>query len=229
MFDPGPRLKCAAELLSPHKKIVDIGTDHAYLPTYLVLTGKSECVLACDIGKSPLANAEKTVKLYGLEDRISLRISDGLKAVKPDETEEISVCGMGGTLMVEILSAAPWIKRAGMHLVLQPMTHSEDVRQFLFENGFDISEERFVEEKSKTYCIINAFYTGIDCIADQGFCYFGFLPAKDRIQNNYVRTRLERLDKRLQALINADAEKDEIERLKKIRNYYEMRTRNENI
>ncbi len=229
MFDPGPRLKCAAELIAPHRKIVDIGTDHAYLPTYLVLTGKSERVLACDIGASPLANAAKTVKCYGLDGNISLRISDGLKEVASDEAEEISVCGMGGTLMVEILSAAPWIKKEGMHLVLQPMTHSEDVRQFLCENGFVISEERFVEERSKVYCIISAHYNGEKADAENGFYYFGFLPAKDRIHNEYVMTRLKRLDKKLFALTNSDGHKSEIEKLKNIRKYYEKRTQNEGI
>ena len=144
MISLGPRLHCAASFVRCRTKITDIGTDHAYLPAYLVEQGIADCVLACDIGVMPLKNAENTVKSRSLEDRISLRISDGLKEVSPDEADEIIICGMGGTLMAEILEAAPWIKRRGMHLILQPMTHSEDVRKFLISNGFSVTEERFV-------------------------------------------------------------------------------------
>ncbi len=229
MFDPGPRLKCAAELLSANKKIVDIGTDHAYLPAYLVLTGKSEDVLACDIGEMPLKNAAKTVRSFSLEDKITLRISDGLKEVSPKEAEEISICGMGGTLMSEILRAAPWIKRQGMHLVLQPMTHSEDVRQYLDENGFRIKEERFVTENSKVYCIISADYTGEKAREDKGFYYFGFLPPETDVQKLYVDTRLKRLDKKLNALVSCGAPDAEINDLKEIKSSYEKRMKDENM
>ncbi len=224
MFDPGPRLRCAAELISPHKKIVDIGTDHAYLPTYLVLSGKSECVLACDIGLSPLENARKTVTSFSLGDKIQLRISDGLKAVAPDEAEEISICGMGGNLMVDILSAAQWIKRQGIRLVLQPMTHSEDVRHFLCENGFTITQECFVAERSKVYCIISAQYSGETQTVDDGFCYFGYLPAENDVQKDYVSARLKRLDKKLQALRNSNGDEAEVKKLEGILRYYEERT-----
>ena len=223
MLNPGPRLICAAELLSADKKIVDIGTDHAYLPAYLVLTGKSDNVLACDIGKMPLENAEKTVKAYSLEKNIALRISDGLKSVSPDEAEEISVCGMGGTLMTEILSAAPWIKRQGMHLVLQPMTHFEDVREYLDKNGFFIKEERFVSENSKDYCIMSAFYDGKEARGEEGFYYFGYLPDQNDIQKRLVKARLERLDKKLNALLQNKKDDPEINKLKAIREYYEKR------
>ena len=229
MFDPGPRLRCAAELILPHKKIVDIGTDHAYLPTYLVLTGKSERVLACDIGVRPLENARKTVNCFGLSDKIQLRISDGLQKVSADEAEEISICGMGGTLMAEILGAAEWIKRSGMHLVLQPMTHSEDVRQFLCKNGFSITRECFVEERSKVYCVISAHYSGEAEAFDEGFCYFGYLPVTDDIQEAYVSSRLKQLDKKLMALRNSHGDEAEVGRLEEIRRYYEERIHNENI
>lgn len=228
MLNPGPRLICAAELLSAGKKIVDIGTDHAYLPAYLVLSGKSDNVLACDIGKMPLENAEKTVKAYSLENNVTLRISDGLKSVAPEEADEISVCGMGGTLMTEILSAAPWIKRQGMHLVLQPMTHYEDVREYLDKNGFYVAEERFASENSKDYCIMSAFYDGREARKEEGYYYFGSLPAQNDIQIRLVRARLERLDKKLNALIQNKKDDAEIKKLLAIREYYEKRCTDEN-
>ncbi len=228
MFEPGPRLKCVASLLQAHRKTVDIGTDHAYLPAYLVLTGKSEDILACDIGEKPLENAAKTVKAYSLESSVKLRISDGLKEVLPYEAEEISICGMGGTLMSEILSDAPWIKKQGMHLVLQPMTHSEDVREYLDKNGFFIAEEQFISENSKDYCVISAFYDGEGVRYEDGFYYFGFLPPENEVHKRLVKARLERLDKKLNALTENGKNETQIKKLKIIRDYYEKRCPDEN-
>ncbi len=223
MLNIGPRLMCAASMVESSRKIVDIGTDHAYLPSYLVVNGKAEDVLACDIGIMPLKNAEKTVKTFGLENKIKLRISDGLKSVSPDEADEIVICGMGGNLISEILSDAQWIKRKGMHLVLQPMTHSEDVRLYLCSNGFVISEERFVIDNKKVYCCISAHFTGSVSEIDPGFCYFGFLPPTDKIAEEYVSKQLRRVNIKLEALERSGSESEEINRLRHLRNYYETR------
>lgn len=223
MLNIGPRLLCAASLVQPHRKTVDIGTDHAYLPSYLVLNGITEDVLACDIGVFPLKNAENTVNSLSLQNNISLRISDGLRNVSPDEAEEIVICGMGGVLMVEILKAAPWIKKEGLHLVLQPMTHSEDVRRFLCENGFYIQEEKCVKDNQKVYCCISAFFTGKDYKTDEGFYYFGFLPARDTQTLEYVNKQFRRLMIKLDALEKTYGQSSEVKRLQEIKNYYEMR------
>ena len=227
MINLGPRLLCAASFIRCRTGIVDIGTDHAYLPAYLILNGKADFVLACDIGIMPLKNAENTVSSYGLCDKIGLRVSDGLKEVSSDEAQEISVCGMGGTLICEILGAAPWIKRDGMHLILQPMTHTEDVRKFLCENGFSIEQERFVVDNKKVYCVMSAVYTGNAFCADDGFYHFGFLPPKDEINAQYVMKQLHRIDVKIEARRNNEALADELSSLMKIRAWYEKETQNE--
>ena len=111
MFDPGRRLAAAAQLVRGGGSIADIGTDHAYLPAFLILTGKCTRALACDIGKGPLLSAERALRRLGLTEKIGLRLSDGLAEVSPEEADEIAVCGMGGTLIARILSDAPWIRR----------------------------------------------------------------------------------------------------------------------
>ena len=204
-------------------KIVDIGTDHGYLPAFLVLENKADSVLACDIGVLPLKNAENTVNQLKLNDRISLRVSDGLKEVSPDEAEEIIICGMGGTLISEILSAAPWIKRKGTHLILQPMTHTEDVRKYLCENGFIISQEKFVIDNKKVYCCISADYTGEESVSDEGFYHFGFLPPTDEIHRQYVSKQLKRVDIKIDARKNCSPDSDELKYFQNIRKYYDER------
>lgn len=223
MISLGPRLLCAASFIRCRTKIVDIGTDHAYLPAYLIENGIADSVLACDIGVMPLKNAENTVKAHSLGDRISLRISDGLREVSSDEADEITICGMGGTLMTEILEAAPWVKKAGMHLILQPMTHSEDVRSYLAQNGFLIEDEKFVVDAGKTYCCISAVFDGNSSEAESGFLYFGFLPPKDDINAQYVAKQLHRIDVKLNALKGRVESADEYNRLLSVRKYYERK------
>lgn len=223
MINIGPRLLCAASMVRCRSKIVDIGTDHAYLPSYLVLNGKAEDVLACDIGLMPLRNAERTVNKFGLFNNIKLRISDGLQSVSPDEADEIIICGMGGNLIADILSAAPWIKRNGMHLILQPMTHSEDVRYFLCTNGFEIDKEIFVTDNKKVYCCISACFTGAVSEIDPGFCYFGFLPAGNKEADIYASSRIHRVDIKLKALRSSMTDSPEIKHYEYLKDYYEKR------
>ncbi len=220
MIKLGPRLFCAASMVRCRTNIVDIGTDHGYLPAYLVEQGIAENVLACDIGVLPLKNAEKTVTAYGLSDRISLRVSDGLHEVSPEEADEIVICGMGGTLISSILGAASWIKRPGMHLILQPMTHTEDVRQYLLENGFFIDEEKFMLDNGKIYCCISAVYDGCVREVNEGFCRFGHLPPRDEIHSQYVEKQLRRVNIKLSALKDREESKEEYDKLRVVRDYY---------
>ena len=122
------RLKLAADEVRPGKKLVDIGTDHAYLPAFLVENGICTEAIAADIGKGPLENAKKVVSVSkDLNEKITLRLSDGLKEIRPDEAEDIVIAGMGGILISEILTSAPWVKDETKRLILQPMSHAEDV------------------------------------------------------------------------------------------------------
>ncbi len=223
MTELSPRLFCAASMVRGCTKIVDIGTDHAYLPAFLVMNKNVKDVLACDIGIGPLENAKKTVEMYSLQDFISLRISDGLKEVSEDEANEIIICGMGGTLIAEILSAAGWIRRKGMHLILQPMTHSEDVRHFLCENGFVISEEQYVTDNNRVYCCISADFTGNTEPVNEGYCYFGQLPVTGDTALKFIDKRLQMLDTKTVALEKADPENECLPKLREIKKYYEER------
>ncbi len=227
MLNIGSRLLTAAKLVRGGNKIADIGTDHAYLPAYLVMNGIAEDVLACDIGVLPLENAANTVKNFNLQDKIELRISDGLKNVKPCEVEEITICGMGGTLMSEILEAASWIKHIGMHLVLQPMTHSEDVRYWLCENGFEIEKEIFTEESGHLYVCISAEFTGEKKTYDDGYYYFGYASEKSKIADAFYERQYNSLCKKINGLKLSDENSDKVEYYQKIVDYYNSRIKNE--
>lgn len=215
-----PRLLSAASLLEPHRLTVDIGTDHAYLPAYLIQSRILDSMLACDIGIKPLENAAATIEQYGLAERIELRVSDGLKNVSPSEVDQISICGMGGNLIVEILSAAEWIRRDGMCLVLQPMTHFEDVREYLCLNGFRVVKEVCVRDTGRLYCCIKAVYDGVNRKPSPGYCYFGEIRGNTPEEQDYIRKQISRVRTRAEALRSADRFPEEEALLRQVIDYY---------
>ena len=160
MIKLSTRLLCVARLVKKCKCFLDIGTDHAYLPAYLIENGVAERAIASDINPNPLKNAQSTLLDEGLSDKIELRLSDGFEKIKPDEATEIAVAGMGGIMIAEMLEKTEWLKNEKYHLILQPMTHFEDVRRALNENGFEILCEQTAMEGGRVYLVISAKYTG---------------------------------------------------------------------
>lgn len=196
------RLRTAAELVRCSRKTVDVGTDHGYLPAFLVMNGKTDCAIAADIGTGPLENAKKTINKYSLGDKISTILSDGLEKI-PQDTEEIIIAGMGGTLIAEILSKTEWIKNENIHLVLQPMTHSYDVRKFLYENGFYIDTEKFCTDDGRDYVVMSAYFRDEYVSLYDFYYYFGDVvtgatPSEKgyiKRQYFYIKSRFEGLKK----------------------------------
>ncbi len=155
-----PRMMAAASFARNGKRFADIGTDHAYLPLYLVGMGISPGGVASDINRGPLERAEINIKEAGFEDRISLNLGNGLDGTENAGAEDIYVLGMGGELIVSILDACSYLKNPELRLILQPMTHHFDVRRYLLTHGFDIIDECLAEEDDRIYQIICASYDG---------------------------------------------------------------------
>ena len=204
MLELSERLLMVANMVRPGKILADIGTDHAYLPCELVKNGKIPAAIAADIASGPLKNAEVTVRRYGLTDKVECRRSDGLSAFNGSECEEIVLAGMGGNLIVDILSAAPWLHNPKFHLLLQPMTHSEDVRCFLLHHGFSIDNESAVIDKSgKVYIAISAYYDSTPGNMDLFTCYFGpHAVAKNDASRCFAEKQKNRLEKKRNGLLH---------------------------
>jgi tRNA (adenine22-N1)-methyltransferase len=163
-----PRLAAAASFVRPDSLLLDVGTDHAYLPIHLCEQGRRSPSVASDINEGPVERATAHVAMSGLSDRITVVRTDGLTGLDrlADDTRplDVVICGMGGELIASILSAAPWIKRSGTRLILQPMTHSEKLREYLLSSGFAPVAERLCAEPhpkggERIYQIICAEYT----------------------------------------------------------------------
>lgn len=207
-----PRLAATASLVSGGGNIVDVGTDHAYLPAHLILTKKIPFAIASDLRGSPLDNARDTVFKYKLQDRIELRLSDGLKEIKPEEVEEIVFAGMGGTLIAEKLKECPWVKSKKHHFIFQPQSKAEDLREFLYSEGFEINREIAVNEGNRYYITFDAYYTGETKPFTLSDCFIGELP-KTVEAKAHLKMQLNRIEKKYSALKNREENTEALEKL----------------
>lgn len=169
------RLFLCAKNVRPGKFVADVGTDHAYLPIWLVLNNLIPYALATDVREGPLLNAQKNIAKFNVENKVSTRISDGLDSVKPDEVDDIVIAGMGGELIVKIISRAGWLKDNSKHLVLQPMAAEPELREFLAREGFKINSEQAVVSSGKVYTVMSAVFDASFSNFDRIYPYVGRL------------------------------------------------------
>ena len=157
---PDSRLLTCAECVRQGAVLGDIGCDHALLPIFLLEAGKIERAVCADIASGPLRTAEKNLKRHALSDKAVLVKTDGLVGLDGYGITDITVCGMGGELIADILSRAEFIKNPDIRLILQPMTHPERLCSYLCESGFKIDEDRYCRASGKIYRIIVAHFDG---------------------------------------------------------------------
>jgi tRNA (adenine22-N1)-methyltransferase len=139
--------------------MADIGTDHAYLPAYLIQSGAVPRAIAGDVMPGPLEAARQTVSTSDLTGQIEMRLGDGLQVLKPGEATTVTICGMGGGLMAQLLTAGQGAGGAleGLErLVLQPMESPERLRAWMTGNGWQIIHEELVEDAGRIYVVMAA-------------------------------------------------------------------------
>ena len=151
-----PRLALLASWVSEGARLADIGTDHAYLPVWLMLAGRLRAAIASDLRAGPLDRARATGKTWGVADRIDFRLGPGLDTVAPEEADTVVIAGMGGETIAAILAAAPWTADGKHRLLLQPMTRAWELRAFLADNGYAITREALVRDRGTLYPVMEA-------------------------------------------------------------------------
>jgi len=151
-----PRLLKIASLVPFGSTLADVGTDHGYIPIYLFENKIINHAIAMDVNPMPLKRAMDNITLKGFKSMCEFRLSDGLDKLKKDEADTIVIAGMGGLLIREILRRGRDVLSKNTRLILQPMIAPVELRQFLYENGFNIDNEYVVCEENKFYNIICA-------------------------------------------------------------------------
>lgn len=149
------RLKVITAYLSRWERVADIGTDHAYLPIYLVSQGNKQTkIIATELNSGPLQRAREEVEALGFSGQIELRQGDGLACLDVNEVDAVVIAGMGGETIRDILANSPLIARNIKELILQPMSRQYLLRSWLVDNGFSLVDEELVMEDSHLYQII---------------------------------------------------------------------------
>jgi len=153
------RLECIVELAGRGDTLCDVGCDHAHVPIRLLQEGRFCRAIGMDVIDGPLGKAKGNLELYGLDDKVELRLSDGLDAFQKGEADTLVITGMGGTLMREILMREPEKTRSLPALVLGPQSDPDMVRAAVRELGFSLEDERLVYEDGKYYPVLRAVRT----------------------------------------------------------------------
>ena len=150
------RLQAVASLVPQGSRFADIGTDHAYLPVWLLEQGVIASAVAGDIAAGPCQAARTTVAMHGAASSIAVRQGSGLAVLRPGEADCIAICGMGGSTIISILAADMAVAKGAQRLLLQPMAGAAALRRWLVAQGWCITREALVDDEPHFYEIICA-------------------------------------------------------------------------
>lgn len=206
LFKLGARLALCADLVRPGSALCDVGTDHAYLPIWLLKMGRAPRALACDVNSGPLEAARRDGEKYQVGEGLTLRLSDGLRQVAPEEAEDIVIAGMGGELILRIVEETPWLREGDKRLILQPMSSVPELRQGLQRLNYAVLEEYAVQDGEKVYSAFAAEYAGEPVETDPLYPWMGKLIPGEPPVDAYARKVLRELTaQRKGALHRGDA------------------------
>ncbi len=195
-----PRLALVASLV-PHGSIpADVGTDHGYIPAWLLSNGVVSRCIATDINAGPLESARRTLARAGVLDRCELILCDGLAGCQENRADTVIIAGMGGDNISGILSRAPWTGTDTL-LILQPMSKAEHLRAWLCENGFEIISEHLVRDAGKIYPVITARACAQSMRLSDAEMVIGRLPqvAREELFQTFLDAIIDKYQKAIDA------------------------------
>lgn len=217
------RLKTIADYVEKCDTIVDVGTDHAYIPIWLIKNNICKKAIATDVSKGSALKAENNIRLNRLTDKISVRCGNGLETVGKDENVDcIIISGMGGILTVEIMSSGLDVLNKAKQIILQPQKDLQIVRKFVLENGFVITDEYMLNEGNKPYTVINIKKGKSDDYTREEL-YFGKhnIDSKSDVLREYIEVETNKLRKAIDS-IESNINENNRERYNYLKEEYTM-------
>ena len=203
------RLMACAELMeqdgSTRRCAADIGTDHGYLAAYLVQSGICERAVAADINEMPLESAKRTIAEQGLKGRVTPLLSDGLDSVPRGDITHIICAGMGGELIADIISRCEWARECT--LILQPMTKPDELREWLYDHGFEVVRELARRDGRFVYSVMRVRFSegGLPYPKDEMYIYSGAIDPDEEDGAEYIRIAAKRLKRAGEGILSSDS------------------------
>lgn len=194
------RLAVIARMIPAHSRVADVGTDHGYLPVWLVQNGAADRVIACDVREGPLEHARRSAEEYGVAQKLEFRLGDGLSCIAPGEADTVVIAGMGGETMISILESAPWVNAEPYRLLLQPMTKAELLRAYLAEHGYCFLDERLVCENHTYFPVMLVRGGGVPEALNPARCWGGVLLERDPLQGKALEAMIAQMGRALAGL-----------------------------
>ena len=216
-----PRLLTIANMVK-YQTVADIGTDHGKLPVYLIQNNICQYAVASDVNEGPVNSCIKNINRYGLSEKISARLCDGLSGLEKNECETIVVAGMGGELISEIIDGSYDVARSAKELILQPMTGIDKLKIYLAKAGFEIVEEVLSSEKNKIYLIIKVVYNKpYEIKLKDVFLSDMILANTSYLLEKYLCVNIKRIRDKLKGCLENKIRDEYVDLLKKMEIEYE--------
>lgn len=198
-----PRLQACADYVAQGAALADVGTDHAYLPVWLIQNGRVKLpVVACDISEGPLQRARNSAKEYDVEKNIFFALNNGLEGMQAELADTVVIAGMGGGTIFDIIKASGW-DWSGHTLILQPMSKIYELRRALYENGFYIETERLVYDGGAIYSVLLVKY-GSSAMPPIFELYAGKVEKKDELYKKQLDKLVKKFSRMEKGLASAN-------------------------
>ncbi|MEA1975692.1 MAG: class I SAM-dependent methyltransferase [Bacillota bacterium] len=221
------RLKILADYVKKEDIVGDVGTDHGFIPIYLIEENKADKIIASDLNQGPLDNAKQELLSKNLLDRVDLRLGGGLEPYKAGEIDTVIIAGMGGKLIKTILVEGEQHIKYLKKLILQPMQGVYELRKWILDNGYKIVDEDLIYENNIFYEIIVAIKGESQKYNDNDL-EFGYYMLKKHVEVSkaFLDMKIEKNENIVNDIVNHGSSMSQmsIEKFKsKIKRYYEVR------
>lgn len=222
------RLQFIADHIDRCKTIIDVGTDHGYIPIYSVKNNLCEKAIASDINKDPVKKAEMNAALEGVKSSVEVRLGGGLEVINIGDAEAVVIAGMGGNLIRDILEKDIEKTASFKYLILQPAQNPEVLREYLYNNGYEIMEEDLCLDEGIYYELFKVKKTNTAEKVSLDPIYYEISPRllkdKNKLMLSYLESKEEKYSKILGFIKDTSESalkrrKDIEDKLKEIENF----------